>query len=417
MFRSVKPSDLRGASRLATDATLGLTNLVENLHHNLLRVPGVLGTPTLAPTRGVTGLVYRSIRGVTRLVGGSVDVLLGQAQRLMGTDSGPGSVSSSAKREAMVAVLNGVLGDHLVATSNPLAIPMCLRSRAQVLVLDKAGLAAALPAATDRILVLVHGLCMNDRQWQRKGHDHGAALAASAGFTPVYLHYNTGLHISQNGAELARLLETLLQSWPVPVAQLAIVGHSMGGLVARSACHHAEATGLAWRRQLNQLVFLGTPHHGAPLERGGHWLDTILGASPYTAAYARLGQVRSAGITDLRHGNLLESDWNASDRFSRGKDRRSAVPLPQGVACHAVAATLAPEPGGLKDLRGHLLGDGLVPVASALGQHRLVAHRLGFEPGQQWLGHGMNHLDLLDSADVAARLSRWLAPRRARNSR
>jgi pimeloyl-ACP methyl ester carboxylesterase len=419
MFRSVKPSDLRGASRLATDATLGLANLVENLHHNILRVPGVLGTQTLAPTRGVTGLVYRSIRGVTRLVGGSVDALLGQVQRLMGTDSDPGSVSSSAEREAVVAALNGVLGDHLVATSNPLAIPMRLRSRAQVLVLDKPGLAAALPAATDRILVLVHGLCMNDRQWQRKGHDHGAALAAGAGFTPVYLHYNSGLHISQNGAELARLLETVLQSWPVPVAQFAIVGHSMGGLVARSACHHAEAAGLAWRRQLNQLVFLGTPHHGAPLERGGHWLETSLGASPYTAAYARLGQVRSAGITDLRHGNLLESDWSSSGRFSRGKDRRSAVPLPQGVACYAVAATLAPEPGGgLKGLRGHLLGDGLVPVASALGQHRLVARRLAFKPEQQWLGHGMNHLGLLDSADVAARLNQWLAaPQPARNSR
>lgn len=413
MLRSVKTSDLRGAGRLATEATLGLTDLVENLHHNILRVPGPLGPPSLLPTRGITGLVYRSIRGVTRLVGGSVDALLGQLQRLLG----PNSSAPSAEREAVIAALNGVLGDHLVATGNPLATTMRFRSGGQALPLTEAALAAALPHAGGRIVVLVHGLCMNDLQWQRKGHDHGAALAAGAGFTPVYLHYNTGLHISRNGAELARLLEVLLQAWPVPVTQLAIVGHSMGGLVVRSACHHAEAAGLGWRQQLRQLVFLGTPHHGAPLERGGHWLDTILGASPYTAAYARLGQVRSAGITDLRHGNLLDADWDGSEHLPRGNDSRTAVPLPQGVACYAMAATLAPEPGGLKSLKGHLLGDGLVPVASALGQHRLVARRLAFAPENQWLGHGMNHLDLLDSADVATRLIQWLAPRRVRSSR
>ena len=101
--------DLRGASRLAVDATLGLTSLVENLHHNITRVPGLLDAVSEQPTRGITGLVYRSIRGVTRLVGGSIDALLGQVVSLLGT---PAAVPAPAEREALIAALNGLLGDH-----------------------------------------------------------------------------------------------------------------------------------------------------------------------------------------------------------------------------------------------------------------------------------------------------------------
>jgi pimeloyl-ACP methyl ester carboxylesterase len=397
-------SDLRGAGRLAIDATIGLTNLVENLHHNILRTPGVLGTPSQEPTGGITGLVYRSIRGVTRLVGGSLDALLGQVALL----AGPGAASPSAEREALLAALNGVLGDHLAETANPLATPMRLRRDGRALELTAPALAAALPQATGKVLLLAHGLCMNDRQWQRKGHDHGAALASIGGFTPIYLHYNSGLHVSANGLDLARLLDTLLSAWPVPVDELTIIGHSMGGLVARSAFHQGQAADMGWPKSLRQLVFLGTPHHGAPLERGGHWIDVILGASPYTAAFARLGKVRSAGITDLRHGSLLEVDWAGADRFAHGHDSRRIVPLPSGVACYAMAASLADGPDGLHD---KLLGDGLVPVRSALGQHAQARRCLAFEPDHQWVGYGINHLDLLDSAQVFEQLQRWLAPR------
>jgi pimeloyl-ACP methyl ester carboxylesterase len=397
-------SDLRGAGRLAIDATIGLTNLVENLHHNILRTPGVLGTPSQEPTGGITGLVYRSIRGVTRLVGGSLDALLGQVALL----TGPGSTAPSDERAALLAALNGVLGDHLAETANPLATPMRLRRDAQALDLTTPALAAALTQATGKVLLLVHGLCMSDRQWQRKGHDHGAALASAGGYTPVYLRYNSGLHVSANGFDLAHLLETLLPAWPVPVEQLTIIGHSMGGLVARSAFHQGQAAGMAWPQSLRQLVFLGTPHHGAPLERGGHWIDVILGASPYTAAFARLGKVRSAGITDLRHGSLLEEDWAGADRFAHGHDMRRIVPLPAGVAAFAVAASLADGPNGLHD---KLLGDGLVPVRSALGQHAQARRCLAFEPDHEWVGCGMNHLDLLDSAAVYEQLERWLVAR------
>ena len=396
---ALKTADLRGAARIATDATAGLTNLVEAMHERIARVPG-LGAP--APdgrTRGITGLVYKTIRGATRLVGGSIDALLG----LLGPALSP--ADPSPEREAIVAALNGVLGDYLAATANPLAIPMTFRRDGRTLEPQTAALAARLPDANGRLLVLLHGLCMNDLQWSRAGHDHGAALARELGFTPVYLHYNSGLHVSINGREFARRLEALTAQWPHAVERLVLLGHSMGGLVARSALHDAAQVGLRWPERLTDLVFLGTPHHGAPLERAGHWVDTVLGATPYAAPFARLGKLRSAGITDLRYGNLLDEDWVGRDRFARGTDRRQHVPLPEGVRCFAAAATTGQADGDLKD---RLLGDGLVPLGSALGRHADPARTLAFAADRQWIGYGMNHLGLLQRAEVAVQLRRWL---------
>ncbi len=396
--RHVQSADLRGAARLATDATAGLADLVEALHERIARPPGVSAGD--GRTRGVTGLVYRSIRGVTRLVGGSIEALLG----LLAPALAPGE--PTPQREALVAALNGVLGDYLADTGNPLATAMTWRREGRVLVLEPAALAERLPDAGPRLLVLLHGLCMNHLQWRRAGHDHGAALARELGYTPVYLHYNSGLHVSINGHALARQMAQLLAAWPVPLQRLAVLGHSMGGLVMRSALHSATLAGAAWPARLDDLVFLGTPHHGAPLERAGHWADILLAATPYAAPFARLGKVRSAGITDLRHGNLLDEDWVGRDRFAAGADRRQLVPLPEGVRCHALAATLGAEQGGVKD---RLLGDGLVPLASALGRHPDPARTLAFAPERQWVGQGMGHLDLLSRPEVFAQLRAWLA--------
>src|SRR5690606_26992599 len=142
-------------------------------------------------------------------------------------------------------------------------------------------LAAVCPDAGKHVVVLVHGLCMNDRQWLRNGHDHGASLERDLRCPVLYLHYNSGLPISRNGRNFARLLESLIKAWPTPIERLSIVGHSMGGLVARSACLHAQRSGHAWLHSLDAIVFLGTPHRGAPLERGGHWLERLLSVSPY----------------------------------------------------------------------------------------------------------------------------------------
>jgi hypothetical protein len=376
-----------------------VTDLVEAMHRTIGGGPGVLGRPLEGPTRLVTGPIYGNIRGVTRLVGAGVDLALGQLAPLLGgTRPGP-------RREALLAVLNGVLGDALEARGSPLAIQMRLRRDGQPLELDAAALRRSFPEGGGKLLVLVHGSCLDDRGWTRRRHDHGAALALDLGYTPVYLHYNSGLHVSTNGRALADLLERLVAGWPAPLEELVILAHSMGGLVSRSACHFGEAAGHRWRRELGALVCLGTPHHGAPLERGGHWIDLLLGLSRYSAPLARLGKIRSAGVTDMRFGNVLDEHWRGRDRFGLAGDARVRLALPEGVRCFAIAASRTPRPSGSRPA-----SDGLVPVDSALGRHSRPGLALGFPEAHRWIGYGMGHLDLLGRAEVYATIRAWLDP-------
>jgi pimeloyl-ACP methyl ester carboxylesterase len=381
-------TDLRGLARLGVDAVLGVTQIVEAMHHTIVSRPRIAGARPTGLTNGITGLVYRTVRGTTRLVGRGLDAALAAAPRHI-------PAASSADREALVAALNGVWGDHLAKSANPLAIRMALR-------IDGGKCPETITAPSSRVLVLVHGLAMNDLQWTRNGHDHGHALARDAGFTPLYLHYNSGLHVSHNGREFARLLEKRVATWPVPVDELVIVGHSMGGLVTRSACHAGAAH--RWLRHLTKLVFLGTPHHGAPLERGGRLVDAALGISPYAAPLARLGGSRSAGITDLRFGNVQDADWQ--NPITPMRDTRIPTPLPPGVQTFLVAATTAASAEGW---RSAAVGDRLVPLASALGRHRDAALALGVPDERCYVATGAHHWDLLDRADVYARLRTWLA--------
>ncbi len=406
-------SDLRGVARLATDATLGLADLVEAMHERIARLPGVTAPDAVAMagrTRGITGLVYRSVRGVTRVAGGNVDALLSVLAPLFGGGLAAGDVQALPRpqREALLAALNGVLGDHLAQSGNPLAIPMTLRRDGRSLSLDRSALEAALmaepepalpnPGSRSALLVVLHGLCMNDLQTARAGNSHAAALAQALGMTPLHLHYNSGLPVAANGRSLSLLLEQLLTEWPHPVQRLTLLGHSMGGLVARSAVAQAQAAGDRWPERLANLVFLGTPHHGAPLERAGHGLSMLLAATPYTAPLVRLVRLRSAGITDLRHGRFLnpEPDADAPPR---------PPPLPDGVRCFAVAGCLGADPA---DLKARLLGDGLVPVDSAFGRHADPARTLQFPEDRLWLAQGVGHVDLLHSDAVRQQLLRWL---------
>lgn len=394
--------DIRGAARLAVVGTAAATEVVESVHASIAgRWAGPPGAGAMS------GRVYRRIREITRIAGEGVDRVLAPLEVLL-AETTPG-----VRRAAVLAALNGVVGDHLAETGNPLATPMRLCRGGVPLTLDPASLRSAIPDLNGRIVVLLHGLCGNDRDWQRSGHDHGEdhshdhihdhgeALARDLGFTPVYLHYNSGRHISENGRDFADLMDRLVEAWPVPIDDLVMIGHSMGGLVARSACHYGESA--AWRSSLTRLVCLGTPHHGAPLERGGNGLQTLVGVSRYLAPLGRLGKLRSAGITDLRYGAFLDSHWAGRDRFEPTGDTREAVDLPAGVACYAVAATMS--------IRGrrHPLGDGLVPVPSALGQHRDPRLDLGFPPEHTRVVTETGHIDLLGSAEVYTILRDWLA--------
>lgn len=396
--------DLRGAARLAVAATRGVVGIVEEMHRVIGSGPGWLGRPLALPTELVTSMSYGAVSRVAAGVGVALDQSLAALAPLLG------SSQQGQPRETAQAVLGGVLGDFLEQTGNPLAIEMSLRRGGRALPLEAEALRAQLPEAVregrggagGKLLVLVHGLCMNDLLWRRRNHDHGEVLARELGATPVYLHYNSGLHISQNGERFAALLEQLVAAWPQPVEEIVLLGHSMGGLVARSACRAAEIAGHAWRRQLRTLVCLGSPHHGAPLERGGSWVDVLLGVFAPSRPLARLGQLRSAGITDLRYGNVLEEHWRGRDRFDFGTDERTPLPLPSDVRCYAIAARLARRPGA------RAIGDGLVPVDSALGRHEQAALTLAFPVEHQRLIERAGHLDLLDHPEVTAALRQWL---------
>ncbi|MBU7575858.1 MAG: alpha/beta hydrolase [Hydrogenophaga sp.] len=406
LLRHVRPADLKAAVQLVTQATTGAIGVAEGVHQ---AVRGRLGLSAgLEPGRtgGLTGQIYQGIRGVTQLVGHGLDSAL--ATLLPMVDDPRLHPEPSPGREAVLAALNGVLGDRLQETGNPLAQAMELRHAGRRLPLENRPLLQQrLGPATPHLIVLLHGLCMNDTQWQRNGHDHGAFLAQALGATPVYLRYNSGLHTSTNGREFARQLEVLVAQWPVPLASITLIGHSMGGLVARAACEEGRQADHRWRPLLRHLVFLGTPHQGAPLERAGHGVDVLLASTPFTAPFTRLGQLRSAGITDLRHGHVRDADWQGRERFGSSADHREPLPLPEGVACFTVAATLAPQRGLLAD---RLTGDGLVPLRSALGQHDDPRHRLVFARESQRTVYRTGHLELLSSPVVAEQLRAWLAP-------
>jgi hypothetical protein len=407
---------------MAVDATTGVTDLVHALHTRIARRPTALGGPVVGgAVNGLADLVYGSVKGVTRAVGAGLDGLLKQLASLIGAISDdPSDEPPNRSREALLAALNGVLGDYLEQTHNPLAIDMHFRQRGVPLALTSEALGLAFDPPRGRLVILLHGLCMNDLQWEtpEPGHDHGAALARDLGVSSVYLHYNSGRHISTTGQAFADLLDALTATWPVAITDITLLGHSMGGLVARSALHYGAVAGRDWPRLVRRMVFLGTPHHGAPLERGGHWIDTLLHSTGYTAPFARLGRVRSAGITDLRHGNVLDEDWQGHDRFAHAHDMRTPLPLPKDVRCYAVAATsaTADEVRSASETSAQALarwaplpGDGLVPLASALGRHADPRFALGLQPDNCWIAAETGHLQLLSSRAVYERLRDWLA--------
>lgn len=380
-------------SRLGIKGIVGLTDMVESLHRRIHPLIGVRAKTQPERLPGISGSVYNNIRTITSLIGKSIEAPLDAITQALHTN--PDSRTS----QAMLSALNGAIGDHLLATQNPLAISMQLRKNGQAL--NRSELMALIEKNSGKLLILIHGLCMNDLQWRQDEHDHGVKLAEELGLSVVYLHYNTGRHISDNGQDLAELLHSL-SKLSSQTMKMYILAHSMGGLVARSAIEYAKTVDYSWPNTLKKLIFLGTPHHGAPLEKAGNWLDLVLANHHYSLPFARLAKGRSAGITDLRYGNLQKSDWHNVDRFDNSGDQRSPIPLPTGVQCFAVATSATNSPSGF-------LGDGLVTIKSALGQHEQPTFNLCFEEKRTWVGTNINHMQLLSDAKVYQILKHWLA--------
>jgi hypothetical protein len=425
-----RSTDLQAGAKLAIQATVQVTHIVEGVHQSVLGTLGFKGrTHPAEPHQpqgpraaaGLTGLIYQSIRTITAWVGGTVDLGLNLAEPLLNnkTRSKPGNkaqgtsfeVPSTSAREAVLAALNGVIGDRLTINNNPLATKMNLRFAGEKIELSTAAkiemstdakiqlrTGAGPPRLGSKILLVIHGLCMNDLQWSAKtkttSKNHAEALAKEFGYTPVYLRYNTGLSIAENGRQLSEQLDALMVLAP-KLGEISVLCHSMGGLVIRSALHQAsigksQPNQLAWQARIKRVVFLGTPHHGAPLERAGGWIDLILASTPFSAPFKRLTQLRSAGITDLRYGRISSEP--------------SPIPLPTKISFFVIAATTAAKRSLLAE---RLLGDGLVPLNSALGRHKTLAKTLAFADENQAILYRMNHMQLLSRPEVAEQLRVW----------
>jgi triacylglycerol esterase/lipase EstA (alpha/beta hydrolase family) len=288
------------------------------------------------------------------------------------------------------AALNGAFGDALERSGSALSIPMAVRVDGADVPLHRGALADAFPDATERVAVFVHGLGEADSAW-RGDHVEGypLRLRADLGYTSVLLRYNSGLSIAENGEQLSRLLSSLQTSWPVELRELALVGHSMGGLVIRAACHAGTRDDRTWVGAVRSAIYLGAPHGGAALEKGARLLATTLRRVPETRALAGAIDARSVGVRDLGDGVI-------------GPEH---VPLGAGIRHHAVAATI----GGHAVL-GHALGDLLVRRGSASGRGTRARPDLAFEAADVHHLANANHFALLCHPAVYEQLRAWLAP-------
>jgi pimeloyl-ACP methyl ester carboxylesterase len=301
--------------------------------------------------------------------------------------------------------LNGVFGDFLAARNNGLDLGMTLRHDGKALPMETLG--AALPDATGRVCVFVHGLSATewswmlfaDRFWGDPRTCYGTKVHDDLGYTSLFVRYNTGRHVSDNGRALSLLLSELVQNFPVPLTEIALVGHSMGGLVVRSAAHYGRDA--EWVRKLRHVFSIGTPHLGSPVEKGAHVLSEVLRHIPAAGATVpgAVLNARSSGIKDLRHSYTIDEEWQGENPHAVLHDNRHDVPLVDGVGYYAVATTITKD---AQHPAGRLLGDLLVREPSATAVEHIPFHSTQVIPG-------MTHLHIANHPAVYEMLKRCLS--------
>lgn len=315
----------------------------------------------------------------------------------------------AAHLDSILSVLNGAIGDYLERTDNSLATTMQLiHDGAPLVVTSNAITAAHHPVGpTPRVAVLVHGLMSTERAWNMAdGSNYGMLLARDLGYTPFYVRYNTGLHISDNGDALDALLERLVAHYPCNIDELILIGHSMGGLVIRSATHAAagSATPRRWLALVKRAFYLGTPHLGAPLERAGNAVAWLLKSipNPYTSLIADLANLRSSGVKDLRYANLRREDWDNGDVDALLQNRRHPVPLLPHIRHHLIAGAVAKHPA-----LSLLFGDAIVPLRSATGRAKPADRSPAFPQEHMRIMSALNHPRLACDAAVYDQVRAW----------
>ncbi|NOY27687.1 MAG: hypothetical protein GXP62_17620 [Oligoflexia bacterium] len=364
---------LRPTQALIHDAVDATTWLIEEGHESTARaVVGVIdaAAPQLrqpvqavdTARRVLTGGVLASVRAVNR----TVQVVSGVALDLAQLNPPPPPVvpmrsdaltTLGGSLDQVVGALNGAVGDHLSQAHNGLDLGMRLRHGDTWLRLSRDSLREDMPDAKGRLVVLVHGLATTELCWSLDAEQelgdasrhYGAMLEQDLGLSSVYVRYNTGCSVAHSGQCLAAALDALVAAWPVPVQSLVLVGHSMGGLVVRAATHAATTLEQTWPRLLTHIVFLGTPHQGAPLARLGQTAADVLQRVdlPATRILGKILAHRSEGVQDLRQ-----------------REPDAVGPLLDHIQYLFVAGALTTDP---QHFSSELVGDLLVPLSSAEG--------------------------------------------------
>lgn len=406
---SVANEEIQALGQLGGESLARGVGLVRGVHAAVAdRTFGALG-PVAAPMRVTHDLIAHAVYGLLEGAHRTAPQVLAAG---LASCSGEHEmrVSASAAGNFALGALNGLYGDALAIAGNPLALPMTLRDGGRDVDPQPGGLASAFTDATPRLAVFVHGLCETDRSWFSSGSQagdppvsHGLRLGRDLGYTALYVRYNSGLHISQNGLDLAHLLEQVVDGWPQPVEEIILVGHSMGGLVARSACHQGAIGGCSWTGRVRHVFCLATPHMGSHLEQGANVAGWALNLVPEIRPFARALNSRSAGIKDLRFGSCLESDWLGHDPDEFLKNRCEEVPFLADANYYFIGATVTRNP---RHPVGLLFGDLFVRFASASGQGRRRVVPFEIDNGRH-LG-GLHHFHLLSHPTIYEQMRRWV---------
>jgi pimeloyl-ACP methyl ester carboxylesterase len=411
--RASAPNEVRALTVLAFDELRGFPGAIREMHLGIaeraFRGVGAAALPVKLIHDTISSRAYDAIAAGAAGLGKAVDASM--QQHGIGEQV---SLSTTQKGNFGLAVLSGLIGDRLERDGSALHQPTSARMHGERIGLDERSLHNVFSEATPRLAVFIHGLTGDEFCWSwgqnpvtNPGAEdaYGSRLATDLGYTPVYLRYNSGLHISENGRTVAALLQELAEGWPVEIQQIALLGHSMGGLVARSAAHQAHEHDQAWVRHVRHVVSLGTPHMGAPLEQGAHWAALTLDKLPETRMLSSFLKKRSAGIRDLRHGSLVDEDWRGRDPEALRAAACKEVPLLPWATHYFVSASVTRDP---EHPLGRLLGDILVLVPSARGKGR--TRRIPFRDEHGHHVGGTHHLALLNHPEVYERLHEWLKP-------
>lgn len=402
-------AEVQALTRLAGEEFVGAVDGIAAIHRAIsdrvfaaVRLGvGSAAAPVKIVHDAITDGVYAAISGTGFVVGE-----VASAVRL----SGVNAPSRTVWGAGALAAIQGLIGDSLADENPILSSPMTFR--VDGVPVPPETFAAHVPVPTTRLVVLLHGLVETEHSWRLGNRPtYGERLEDDLGYTPVFVRFNTGLHISENAAQLSDLLTRLVDSWPMPVHEICLIGHSMGGLVLRSACHQAEQSGSGWVRSVRQVVCLGSPHLGAPLEQFAHYASAALDLLPETRPLSTLLRRRSAGIRDLRQGSLVDEDWRDLDVDTLRARAVREVPLLAGVDHYFVTTTITDSP---RHPLGVIIGDGMVLTGSGSGRGR--TRRLNFDAVNALHIPAANHFSLLNHDAVYDALHGWLtsAPRRAR---